>query len=283
MVPTAARSRAFDFAALQDLIETKHVRSIEQLLPALPFSLRERYALVFASRSLQDARFEAPRAILYGVDARFVITFNGAADQRGFNTLETMEFIDATQQFQFREIIFPVSPSDSQLALISDPNPRRCQRCHGSPAHPIWDTLPLWPGVYGERYGAQFSSEERIGIRRFLERQGADPRYGNLLGAARFADPETFHPSARSRYTGTWAEPPNADLSALLDRLVSMALAQALGKNPIFGGFEYLLLGVSDGRCGSLDEFYPAERWRSVREAFAHSSIGSKSAGHQAP
>jgi hypothetical protein len=268
IVPTAARSRAFDFAALQDLIETKHLRSIEQLLPALPASLRARYALVFASRSLQDARFEAPRVILYGIDAKFVVTFNGDADQRGFNTLETMEFNDETQQFQFREIIFPVSPSDSPLAVISDPNPGRCQRCHGSPAHPVWDTLPLWPGVYGERYGAQLSPEERSGVRRFLERQGTDPRYRNLPGTARFADPETFHPSARNRYSGTWVEPPNADLSAMLDRLVSMSVAQALGTNPGFGGFQYLLLGVSDGRCGGLDEFYPADRWRSVRAAF---------------
>jgi mono/diheme cytochrome c family protein len=270
MVPAVAGSRAFDFAALQDLIETKHVRSIEELLPALPATLRGRYALVFASRSLQDARLEAPRAILYGADARFVVTFNGAADQRGFNTLETMEFNDDTQQFQFREITFPVAASDAPSAIFSDPNPRRCQLCHGSPAHPVWGTPPLWPGVYGERYGAHLSPEELSGIRRFLERQAADSRYRNLPATARFADPETFRPSARNRYSGTWAESPNADLSLLFGRLVSGSVAQALSNNPGFGSYQYLLLGVSDGRCGSLDEFYPAERWRSVRAAFTH-------------
>jgi hypothetical protein len=270
MVPAVAGARAFDFAALQDLIETKHVRSIEELLPALPATLRGRYALVFASRSLQDARLESPRAILYGADARFVVTFNGAADQRGFNTLETMEFNDDTQEFQFREITFPAAGSDAPSAIFSDPNPRRCQLCHGSPAHPVWSTPPLWPGVYGERYGAQLSPQERSGIRRFLGRQATDPRYRNLLRTARFADPETFRPSARNRYSGTWTEPPNADLSLLLDRLVSGSVAQALSNNPGFGSYQYLLLGVSDGRCGSLDEFYPAERWRSVRTAFMH-------------
>jgi cytochrome c553 len=270
MVPAVAGSRAFDFAALQDLIETKHVRSIEELLPALPATLRGRYALVFASRSLQDARLEAPRAILYGADARFVVTFNGAADQRGFDTLETMQFNDDTQQFQFREITFPAAASDAPSATFSDPNPRRCQLCHGSPAHPVWGTPPLWPGVYGERYGAQLSPEELSGIRRFLGRQAADPRYRNLLRTARFADPETFRPSARNRYSGTWTEPPNAELSLLLDRLMSGSVIQALGNNPGFGSFQYLLLGVADGRCGSLDEFYPAERRRSVRAAFMH-------------
>ncbi len=268
MLPAAASPRAFDFAALRDLIEGGRIRSIEQLLPALPASLRDRYALVFASRSLQDARFEAPRAVLYGVDARFVVTFNGASDQRGFNTLETMQFNGDTQQFEFREITFPASASDSTPAVVSDPNPRRCQRCHGSPAHPVWDKPPLWPGVYGERYGAQLSAEERLGIRRFIERQQNDPRYRNLLGGARFADPETFHPNAQSRYSGTWAEPPNAELSAMLDRLVSISAARILGKNPGFGSYQYLLLGVSDGRCGSLDEFYPADRWRYVRPQF---------------
>ena len=268
LILAPAASIAFDFAALQSLIETRNPHSIEELLPALPASLRYRYALVFASRSLQDGSFEAPRAVLYGPDARFALTFNGASNQRGFNSLETMDFDPVSQQFQFREITFPATPSDSGKVGISEPNPSRCRRCHGSPAHPVWDTPPLWPGVYGERYGANLSAEEQSGIRRFLAQQKSDPRYRNLLGTSRFADPETFHPTARNRYSGTSAEPPNAELSAFLDQLVSRSIAAELSMTPGFAALQYLLLGVSDGRCGGLAAFYPAERWRTARRAF---------------
>src|SRR5271169_4010700 len=87
-----ARADGFDFAAFRALIEARQIRSVEELLPALPVSLRYRYALVFASRSLQGASSVNPRVVMYGADARFVITFNGEAAQRGFESVETMEF-----------------------------------------------------------------------------------------------------------------------------------------------------------------------------------------------
>ena len=220
-----ASSSGFDFAALQSLITINHIRSIEAVLPALPDSLRYRYALVVASRSLQDAGYDGPRVILFGPDARLVVTFNGDRDQRGYDALETMEFDAASGQFRFREVKFPTHPADASPVTFSEPNPSRCQRCHGTPARPVWDTQPLWPGAYGERYQASLSAEEQAGMASFLARQAADPRYQSLLGVDRFANPETFRPSARNRYAGTPPEPPNAELSAHLESLVARSIA----------------------------------------------------------
>jgi hypothetical protein len=269
-LPRAAACRGFEFADLQALIETRHISSIEELLPELPLSFRSRYALMFTSRSLQGATFDAPRAILYGPDARFVITFNGNADQRGYHTLETMEFDDVTRQFQFREVAFTASPDDAPASVrVSAPNPARCVACHGSRARPVWDGQPLWPGAYGERYNAKLSAEETAGMDRFLARQAADPRYQHLLGAGRFRSAELFRPSTQTLYAGTLSEPPNAELSALLDRLVSQAIARQLAQDPRFEAFQYVLLGMSDGNCGGFEEFYPRDRGRAVRTLFS--------------
>ena len=107
--------------------------------------------------------------------------------------------------------------------------------------------------------------------RRYLaSAQGADPRYRNLLEAKRFADPETFRPSAQSNYSGTPLESPNAALSGLLEPLVSRSIAVELSMNPRFDAYQYLLLGVADGSCGGLDEFYPADHWSAVRTAYSN-------------
>ena len=267
LAPTA-RAEGFGFAALQALIVARQVRSIEGLLPELPASLRYRYALMFASRSLQGASFNDPRVILYGPDARFIVTFNGDPSHRGFHALETMEFDEETKQFRFREIEFPASPSDPSAVTFSEANPDRCQQCHGNPARPVWDTQPLWRGAYGERYRAGLSSKERAGLKAFLATQTSDARYRNLLGVARLTDPETFRSSAQSHYSGTPPEPPNADLSTLLGHLASQSIVSELTADPGFETYKYLLLGMAEGECGGLDEFYPAGRWREIRADF---------------
>src|SRR5690349_15808778 len=87
----AVRAGGFDFAAL---------------LAALPAPQRTRYALMFESRSLQGATPENPRVILFGPDARFILTFNGSPAQRGFRVVETMEFDDGEKEFRLRELVF---------------------------------------------------------------------------------------------------------------------------------------------------------------------------------
>ena len=104
IVSPYARAGGFDFPAFRAVLESHPHQSIEELLPSLPVSLRNRYALVFSSRSLQGASFKDPRVILFGDDARFIVTFNGERTQAGFYTLETMEFNEDEATFQFREV-----------------------------------------------------------------------------------------------------------------------------------------------------------------------------------
>ena len=62
---------------------------------------------MFKSRSLHDASYENPRVLMYGEDAKFIITFNGANNQKGYDAIETMEYNDQDKEFYYREILFP--------------------------------------------------------------------------------------------------------------------------------------------------------------------------------
>ncbi|HEY6925478.1 MAG TPA: hypothetical protein VI653_18515, partial [Steroidobacteraceae bacterium] len=241
---------------------------MDQVLATLPPTFRYRYTLVFSSRSLQEASYEAPRVILFGRDASTIITFNGDDGQRGFNALEVMSFDEGSERFEFREIAFPTSGDGTGAVTFSEPNPLRCQSCHGATARPVWDSWPLWPGVYGERYGMKLSSREEAGLAAFSGRQKSDPRYRFLLGLERWSDPEMFRPSSRAQYAATVEEPPNVELGTLLATLVGRSLAHELQQEPALRPYRYALLGLADGRCGELADFLPGASWASLRPSW---------------
>ncbi len=272
------QAAGFNFASLQALLSHQDIGSVEELIAALPAAQRNRYALVFESRSLQGASPENPRVILFGPDARFIVTFNGSPAQQGFRVVETMEFDDASKEFRLRELLFPERAAGPDQVVVSEVNPQRCTGCHGAPPRPVWDTFPSWPGAYGERYRARLSARERAGLSAFLALQPTHPRYGELLDVKRFADPQTFRSSALTQYAGIPAEPPNAELSVYLGRLQSQSIARQLVRQPGFDLYRYALLGLADTACGRLADFYPGALWRTQRsgfERFARDSAAS--------
>jgi hypothetical protein len=264
VVAAHARAADFNMDVLADLVRTRNVTTVEQALALLPPELLSNYALVFDSRSLQDAAPAAPRAILYGADGRFIVTFNGDANERGYAVLETMQFDGRSNSFQFRELSF--SPA-GENAKVSEENPARCTACHGSPARPIWDAAPTWPGVYGERYRAGLSKAEFTGMQAFLGRQGQHPRYRYLIGARRFAERTTYVASSTSLYDGESFEPPNERLSVLLATLNVRSLAANLTAQPAFAPHRYALLAAAAGNCGELKSYFPASMGAALAQA----------------
>lgn len=133
----------------------------------------------FDSLSIQGSSYSHPRAIVYGKTAKFIITFNGDPSQDGYDKIETMEFNEQTETFDFREIKFlnderlkkglaqetyakgfKVSPVGGPRKLdhyLEDGELRpeevtfekgRCLQCHTN-NRPIWTAYPKWPGFYG--------------------------------------------------------------------------------------------------------------------------------------
>ena len=252
----AVRAGDLTFDSLQRLMQSRAVHSVDGLIAALPEDLRSHYTLVFASRSLQGASYATPRVILFGSDALLVVTYNGDPHERGYDAVETMEFDPHTAAFSFREIRF-ANGSAAGPPIVSAANPSRCAACHGTPARPIWDTPPTWPGVYGERYKAGLSAAETKGIAAFLTLQQRHPRYRPLLGAQALADRDTYVPNSRAVYDNAGVEPPNARLSALLTALNIRSILSEMAARPAFEPHRYALLAAAHGGCGPITDFYP--------------------------
>ncbi|MCB0403710.1 MAG: hypothetical protein KDD51_02925 [Bdellovibrionales bacterium] len=182
--PVDEAGDSFSFQNLRELIETRDLRSIEDVLPLLPESLRTKYVLIETSKSLQGATERDPRAVLYANRGRFVLTFNGDPTQRGYRSLELMEYHDAHHNYEFRRIDFP----QTGPAVFSEPNPKRCQGCHQNPIRPNWGRYPFWPGAVGEK--DILTAEAKAKFERFIQYGDTHPRYRYLKRAENLANIE---------------------------------------------------------------------------------------------
>lgn len=172
--PNNLSAPALTLEALKNLIELNQTTTVSETLAVLSSQYSDfmkRRALVYRSGSRQQASFKEPRVIVYGKDAKFVLTFNGGPHQPGGSAFETMVFNDQTNRFEFREILFkkelrPKSTYDkdeiefeSERIIIGKPNPYTCMECHGiNQTGPIWANNFLWPGVYGSNDDILFGS-----------------------------------------------------------------------------------------------------------------------------
>ena len=149
-VEKPADRELFSFDALAKMIREKELRSIDEIVPLLPTDVRNRYVMMYRSRSLQKASFQKPRAIVFEGDASFIAGFNDESLPGG-NTLEVIQFREAERKWEFREISFP---KDGGRPVISNANPRKCLECHQSPSRvdvdprPNWEPYSNWPGAY---------------------------------------------------------------------------------------------------------------------------------------
>ena len=201
---------SFSFQDLQSLLEKKPIQSLEELLKVLPEDTKSNYVLLYQSRSLHEASFANPRVLLFQKSGQFVMSFNGSPEQRGFQALEVMQFNGAQKKFEFHEIRWD---EITKKPKVSEVNPAACLHCHGDPARALWDTPPLWPGVYGETYNAGLTETEKQGLQKFLLEQSQHPRYKFLKNVERFADFKSFQQKADAFYTSFGKEPPNQEFS----------------------------------------------------------------------
>lgn len=169
-------STNFTASDLKELITSKNITTIEDLIPELPKSYLEGYTLAYASRSLQGASFLNPRAILFGSDANLVMTFNGSAVQNNFNNLEIMEFDKTKKVFTFQDIEF----QKGTPAKFSQKNPESCLKCHGQDPKPIWEGYPLWAGIYGSANDSLSVTEKKY-FSLYREAAKTHPRYKYLV------------------------------------------------------------------------------------------------------
>jgi len=237
LLSTHGYAEQFNYEDLVALIKKNNFTQIESVLAALPEELRSNYTLVYASRSLQGANYDNPRTILFGRDARLIITFNGHPGQRNFDELEVLQFLEHTKDFELRSISF------KDKVIYSDKNPDTCLSCHGNSPRPIWasydyevDGTNQWPGFYGSSHDTpQKNAIEMEAFQRFKENAKTHPRYRHLkLDDERMP----WFPYGIGPFQHQYR--PNNRAGNLLARLNAKKIADQILKNDWFRKYENL-------------------------------------------
>jgi hypothetical protein len=151
---TAYSGKSFNFQSLMALT-TPQMTSMEQLIPLLPENYKKYFSLMFQSGSVQNASPLHPRVISYGSYGglatdpdqaaldQLYLAFQTDPNGQYANTLEVIEWVPKSKNFDFYQIDFPIT------AASVTKNPQSCTVCHGTPLRPNWSSYPRWDGSFG--------------------------------------------------------------------------------------------------------------------------------------
>lgn len=229
----------FSYDDLEALIRREQLSTVPAVLSRIPAPFMRGYVLMNFSRSLQGGSPNAPRAVVYGEDASFILSFNGDQEQRGYGKLEMIQWRPQSRSWEFRSIQFP----EGGAPEFSGPNPPICSSCHNADSKPIWAGDPLWPGAYGDNFYNK--PDEARAFVSFLERAKSDPRYRWLGRSSEsalfpFAPPEAMEgPSvlaAQHRFR------PNHRFTQLLARRNAEMIADRIVRSESWGARKWSLL-----------------------------------------
>lgn len=250
-----AQAHSYTMQDLQTEIGVKKAGNLDEVIALLPESLRRNFALQYESHGLMDSSLQFPRPILFGQDAKFIVTFNGEKSQAMYDVLEIMQFNDQSKQFELFALSF-----DAQQNLKVEKNPAVCLSCHSNTAggiRPFWQDYDGWTGFFGSMYDApKLVSREETGLREFNRTAAQHSRYKSLL----------YHPSQVSQEMapfydskredgghGDYESMPNARLMDLLYGLNSVRLVDIFQKHPHYRELLPLLIYFVDGDAKDFD------------------------------
>lgn len=173
------------FKDLETLLQTKPVKTIDDLLFYLPVKYKNGHALIYQTQALGQHLVspKRPRILFFGTSGEFMMTVNShptgkTAKPGDIEKLETIEFVD--DKAFLREIEF--DGVNSPLSKSIELNPARCLACHGSDPRGLWDPYNMWPGVYGSLSRGRIdfislTSKEYEFFQDFLAEKKTNPRY----------------------------------------------------------------------------------------------------------
>jgi hypothetical protein len=171
------------------IVEDNKITSVDELLEHLPVDFVGGYSLIYRTKALHAELVSPPRprVMMFGADARFILTYNSHPLERRARpgereSVETIEFLPAGQTI-LREIDFDGSAVPNMKRV--EVNPSKCLSCHGTSPRGLWDPYNSWPGVYGSlsRGGVdfiRFQTREHQYFEQFLSLKSANPRYSFL-------------------------------------------------------------------------------------------------------
>lgn len=247
----------FDQYLLQ--LEYAGASDIDEAISLLPEDLRANFTLVYQGGGLRETSMEKPAALLFGLNGKFVVTFN-SADQRTGNTLEFLAYDDSRDRFEMYELEFPLRKTAGGQIVKPEKNPARCLSCHQQDPRPIWGPYEsfarqvTWHGVYGSA-GDKLNRTERAGYQKFLATTAKGERFRHLIFPKGSSDsPYAVEDKGHLQFR------PNTRYTSLVGRLTARRIARMLMESPLYAqgrhGLLYSLLHCNNlrGREGLTRE-----------------------------
>ncbi len=236
--------------------------TLPEVLSRLPLSFRSGFTLMHTSRSAQGASPKNPRVIMFGDDARTIMTFNGSNENHGHDKLEFASVNPKTQRLEFRFIQFPENDSKSGEAKFSQVNPPLCLACHGQTPHYIWGQYPRWPGAFGSQDDVvELTEGEREALTELRKTASQHPRYKQLnFELQKISEQAPYRsftegaPKIRGSYLLGLDLRPNARLSMLLIRHQARSRVAEMSAHPKFEYFKFGLIFHLAGCSAHVEE-----------------------------
>ena len=261
------------FADLASLISSLQIKTVEQLISALPEKFCRGYSLIYQSRALQRELVSplSPRVLMFGQTGNLLLKYLGSNTQQ----IETLEFDQSAKKYFLREVVFNGTsvPDFNQVAA----NPSKCTRCHsegvGGEVKLLWDSYNMCPGTYGSlsREGFDFirsgSREGNVFLQFLNSVKSTHPRYSSLpeldllngesgvrktladfgRSSRRYSDPKTMDTDIL--LGDGWSLLPNQHISMIAAHHRFEMLARQLLQLPVAEqtAAQYLIRGLSEG------------------------------------
>lgn len=245
---------SFSYEHLEQMIRDAVVTSIEDTLPLLPKSLRSNFTFVKGEAGGQTGDGKFPRALMFDIENRMIVTFNGSPQHRGFDALEVFQYREETESFELRRILFPRSANRD--VVFSQANPASCLPCHGGEdPRPNWLPYSKWKDEHHTAFGAHddliLSAEEKAEITAFLAQKDSHPRYRHLI----FPEGSEYSPYAKNGPdTRKDSLRPNLIVTSMLSRLNARRLARKLTQTAQPDLFRDLFIHLS--LYGATEDIY---------------------------
>lgn len=158
---------------IKRFVVQNNIASVEDLLSAMPRTMRRNYALVETTRSQNPSTINHPRLILFGSDARFMMALGSDPDDPKREQVDMAQLDDATGFWIFRSLDFSTPAPE----LSADDS--QCTQCHSSPARPFWGTYPNWPGMFGPR-DDRLTNAQSATLNRLRDTQDTSDRFHQI-------------------------------------------------------------------------------------------------------
>ena len=129
-------------AGLQGFITSNNIKSVSELLRALPDRYQKNYSLVEKTRTPGKSSLTYPRIILFGSDARLMFNIGTDPTDPDYEKVDTAYLDPKTGEWEFSQFDFT-----SRTAAVKS-KPAECLTCHGKPRPPIMGNLLELAGSY---------------------------------------------------------------------------------------------------------------------------------------